>query len=93
MTGTPLTSVTSGQGVSIEADGLDSTGGTVWFSPPVGAPFSMPVGCATAGTAGGVAASFVMPPTVTAGTWTVQITTTTTGGTSALSNPIVVTIY
>ncbi len=92
VTGAALTSVTSGQGVSIEADGIDSNGETIWFTPSVGSPVSAPVGCTTGGASGGVAASFVMPA-LAPGTWTIQITTTTSGGTSALSNGTVVTIY
>ncbi len=88
VTGTPLTSVSSGQGVSIEADGIDSSGVTVWFTASTGATFSMPAACTTGGSTGGVAASFVMPPFPAV---SIRITTTTAGGTSALSNPVAVT--
>jgi hypothetical protein len=88
----PLTAVTSGQAISVAAEGIDSAQTEFLFTHSVDGVFE-PVAetCSFGNDLGGVAAGVTLPA-MGAGTLTIQIRTSVNGVFSAWSNPIVVTV-
>ncbi|MFZ3211258.1 MAG: putative Ig domain-containing protein [Terriglobales bacterium] len=90
LSGSPITTATPGEGIVVYAYGLDTTGATVSFSDGVN---TITAGSSCAYSSGlGIGAVVTVPSGLNAGTINVSIETTVSGVTSALSNPISLTL-
>lgn len=91
--GTPTTNLNTGQEFLIEADGTSSAGTTFHWTQGA-TTISQAATVTTAGPTGRVGTRGTVPAGVTAGTWTLRVTTSNGGpSTSPLSNGIVVTVH
>jgi hypothetical protein len=89
---TPATAVTAGQFISVEADGLDTYGTVVVFTPATGPAVAVSYLCASLGSLGGVAASVQVPAGMALGPMQIQVRTMVNSVSSPLSNAITVTL-
>lgn len=93
--GTPITSLSPGSPFAVEGEGIDTSGTTFVWTPitAVGTVLTQTGLTSTGGPTGRVCSySLSGAPTLSSGTWSLQLRTQVGFATSALSNAIVVTV-